>query len=414
MNIACYSHYFAPEIGAPSARIYDLSQQWLKMGHHSQVITCFPNHPVGKLYPGYSPGLYLSEKLNGIHVHRHWTYITPNKGFLKKTLGHVSYLPSSVLLSNFHVRNPNVAIGTSPTFFAAMAAAWTGRQKKIPFIMEIRDLWPAIFVELGVLRNHRVIGWLERWEQALYRIATRIVTVTEALRQNLIKRGVPGNKVVTIRNGADVAFWHPIEQPVELSRRLGLEDRFVVLYIGGHGISHALGSVLKSADHLKNHPQVQFVFVGEGAEKEKLKSEARHARLENVQFLEPVDKQGVKEFYALADVCLVLLRDIPLFGAFIPSKMFEMLAMERPIIGSVRGESADILRQSGGARVVEPEDSDAIAQAILWIYEHSDEARAMGKKGRQFVVQNYSRRYLAARYVEVMNDALAEYASKPR
>ena len=126
MNIACYSHYFVPEIGAPSARIYDLSQQWLTMGHHVEVITCFPNHPVGKLYPGYSPGLYASEKLNGIHVHRHWTYITPNKGFLKKMLGHISYLPSSMVFSNPHVSNPDIVIGTSPTFFATMAAAWEG------------------------------------------------------------------------------------------------------------------------------------------------------------------------------------------------------------------------------------------------------------------------------------------------
>jgi len=172
VNITCYSHYFIPEIGAPSARIYDLCQQWLDMGHCVQVVTCFPNHPTGRLYPKYKSGLYLYEKLDGIDVHRHWTYITPNRGFLKKTFGHMSYLPSSLVLSNPRAGKADVAIGTSPTFFAAMAAAWTGYKQKIPFIMEIRDLWPSIFVELGILRNRRVIRWLERWELALYRQAT--------------------------------------------------------------------------------------------------------------------------------------------------------------------------------------------------------------------------------------------------
>jgi glycosyltransferase involved in cell wall biosynthesis len=412
MNIAYYSHYFTPEIGAPSARIYDLAQQWLSMGHQVQVVTCFPNHPTGELYPGYASRLYMHEKLDGIDVHRHWTYITPNKGFAKKTLGHISYLPAALLLSNRHLANPDVVIGTSPTFFAAMAAAATGLRHRIPFIMEVRDLWPAIFVELGILRNPLLIRWLERLELALYRRATRIVTVTEAFRQNLIERGVPAEKVSTIRNGADLEFWQPKEASVELRQRLGLQGRFVVLYIGAHGISQALGRILESAQQLREHSQIRFLFVGEGAEKEQLVRQARQAGLENVQFLDPVAKDAVKEFYALADVCLVPLRDIPLFETFIPSKMFEVMAMARPIIGSVRGETADILRQSGGAIVVGPEDSNAIAEAILHLYDHEDQAHAIGQRGHGFVVENYSRCSLATVYLDVLNAAIEEYRGR--
>jgi glycosyltransferase involved in cell wall biosynthesis len=404
MNIGFYSHYFTPEIGAPSARIYDLSQQWLAIGHPVQVVTCFPNHPMGKLYEGYQPGFYMHENLDGISVHRHWSYITPNKGLIKKTLGHISYLLSALIFRNRYLEDLDITIGTSPTFFAPMAAAWTAFQRKIPFIMEVRDLWPAIFVELGVLRNPSLIRWLERWELALYRQATRVVTVTEAFRHNLIERGVPASKVVTIRNGADVEFWQPIE----------LEGRFVALYIGAHGISHALGSILESAARLRNQQNIQFLFVGEGAEKDQLIRQAEEARLANVHFLDPVDKHAVREFYAVADVCLVPLRDIPLFQSFIPSKMFEIMSMERPIIGSVRGETADILRESGGALVVEPEDSEAIAQAVLWIYEHPDEAQAMGQRGRQFMANNYSRRSLAELYVDVMNEAILEFRGSQR
>lgn len=273
MNIAWYSHYFTPEIGAPSARLYDLSKQWLESGHVVQVITCFPNHPVGRIYPGYMPRQYMCEYIDGIEVHRHRTYITPNEGFLKKSLGHISYLPSALLLSNKHLHHPQIVIGTSPTFFAAIAAALTGMQFKVPFIMEVRDLWPALFVELGVLRNQKIINWLERLEMALYSQATKVVTVTEAFRRNLIERGIPAEKVHTIPNGADVDFWKPCNS-AELRQKLDLENCFVVLYIGAHGISQALGRILDVADQLKNQPNIRFVFVGEGAEKAKLMRQA--------------------------------------------------------------------------------------------------------------------------------------------
>jgi glycosyltransferase involved in cell wall biosynthesis len=409
MNIAYYSHYFAPEIGAPSARIYDLARQWLTFGHRVEVVTCFPNHPVGKMYPGYSSRPYMRENVDGIDVHRHWTYVTPNEGFIKKTLGHVSYLPSAFLLSTGRLQAPDVVIGTSPTFFAAMAAAAAGMRRRVPFIMEVRDLWPAVMVELGVLRNRHMIRALERLEMSLYHRATRVVTVTESFRRNLIDRGIPATKVFNVPNGADVDFWQPTEPPLDLRRRLGLEDRFVALYIGAHGISHALSRLLESAEQLQEHPQIHFVFVGEGAEKEKLVRQAREAGLKNVQFLDSVAKERVKEFYALADVCLVPLRDIPLFDTFIPSKMFEIMSMAKPIVGSLRGEAADILRRSGGAIVVEPEDGSAVAQAILHLYHQREQAEEMGRKGREFVIENYSRRSLAARYMKVMEEAVNEY-----
>jgi glycosyltransferase involved in cell wall biosynthesis len=414
MHIVWYTHYFTPEIGAPSARIYDLSQNWLRMGHHVQVVTCFPNHPAGKLYPGYNRRYYMYENLNGIDVHRHWTYITPNKGFAKKILGHISYLPSAFCWSNRRLTDPDIVIGSSPTFFAAVAAAGTGVQRKVPFIMEIRDLWPAIFVELGVLKNALLIKLLARFELALYKQATHVVTVTEAFRQNLIARGVPSNKVVTITNGADLEFWQPSVSIIDLRKRLGLEGYFVVLYMGAHGISHALGRILESAERLLEYPDIQFLFVGEGAEKKQLIRQAQELRLENVRFLDPVDREDVREFYAMADVCLVPLRDIPLFETFIPSKMFEIMAMGRPIVGSVRGEAAGILQRSKGSLVVAPEDSNAIAQAILKIYQHPKKAQEMGENGRRFVATNYSRNSLAALYVEVINQVIKEFSGRLR
>src|SRR5947207_3844912 len=180
MKIAVYSHYYAPEIGAPSARFQDLTREWIRSGDAVQVFTCVPNHPAGVVYPGYRKQFYQHEVLDGADVHRVWTYVTPNKGFVKKTIGHVSFWPSAILASRKHLREtPDVFIGTSPTFFAAMAAQHVARVRKRPFIMEVRDLWPALFVELGVLKNRQMIVMLEKLELSLYRRASRVVTVTE-------------------------------------------------------------------------------------------------------------------------------------------------------------------------------------------------------------------------------------------
>ncbi|HEY8601368.1 MAG TPA: glycosyltransferase family 4 protein [Thermomicrobiales bacterium] len=414
MRIAYYSHYFTPEIGAPSMRLHDLSRQWLTIGHDVQVVTCFPNHPTGVLYPGYSGGLAMRERLDGVDVLRHWTYITPNKGILKKTLGHITYLPSAMLLSDHRLANPNVTIGSSPTFFAAIAAAGAAARRRIPFVMEVRDLWPAIFVELGVLKDRRIIAALERLELALYRRATRIVTVTEAFRRNLIERGVPEEKVATVPNGADDDFWRPQDPPSALRAKLGLVNRCVVLYIGAHGISHGLARILDAAETLRHRPDIQFLFVGEGAEKANLEAQARRVGLGNVRFLDSVDKAAVREFYALADVCLVPLRDIPLFDTFIPSKMFEIMAMGRPIVASVRGEAAAILERSGAAVVTPPETSAAIAEAILRLVDRPEERRVMGERGRAFVTAHYSRRALAGNYLDILEEAVVSYRGNRR
>lgn len=410
MKIVVFTHYFAPEIGAPSARIYDMAQQWIQMGHQVDVMTCFPNHPSGKLYPGYKLKKYRVENLDGINVHRHWTYITPNEGFFKKTLGHLSYFPSCLVSGRWWEQKPDIIVGSSPTLFAAAAASTTAFLRRVPFVMDVRDLWPAIFVELGVLKNPWLIKILEGWEKHEYRSATKVVTVTESFTQNLIERGLPVDKVHTIPNGADVSYWKPTPKPKALIEHLNLKNKFVVLYIGAHGISHALGKIVDAADILRDNPNVCFLFVGTGAEKKKVAQKADDLSLTNVRFLGPVGKDEVKDFYALADLCLVPLRDIPLFDTFIPSKMFEMLAMGRPILASVRGESAAILRKSGGAMVVEPEDSAAIAAAILELSADPKRLTKMAKNGRSFVAKEYSRQSLARRYLQLFENAIEIYS----
>jgi glycosyltransferase involved in cell wall biosynthesis len=354
---------------------------------------------------------YACELLDGIQVHRCWTYVTPNKGLLKKTLGHATLWLSAHRAILPRMPKPDVAIGTSPTFFAAMAARDLARRHRVPFIMEVRDLWPAIFVDLGILKNRQMIALLERWEMSLYRSAARVVTVSEAFRQNIGARGIPLDRIVTIPNGADVDAWRAdAAAGAKLRADLQLEDKFVVLYIGAHGISQGLTSIVDAAAQLPDDRTVEFVFVGEGADRAKLIARAKERGLTNIRFLEPVDRRGVQAFYSLADLCLVPLRKIPLFDAFIPSKMFEIMSVGRPILASVRGESADILRRSGAAEIVEPENASELAAAITRLAANRARLTAMSEAGQKFVRREYSREILARRYVEVMAAANAEWS----
>jgi glycosyltransferase involved in cell wall biosynthesis len=204
------------------------------------------------------------------------------------------------------------------------------------------------------------------------------------------------------------------ESATKLRAELGLQDAFIVLYIGAHGISQGLTALLKAADRLRTEPQVQSLFVGEGADKEKLVVEAARIGLKNVRFIEPVKKAKVREYYSMADVCLVPLRNIPLFDTFIPSKMFEIMSVGRPIVASLRGEAAQILRQSGGAAVVPPEDDAALAAAVLELCRDPARRAAMGAHGHDFTRSNYSRATLAQRYERVMEDAVASFGKEKR
>jgi glycosyltransferase involved in cell wall biosynthesis len=405
MKIVYVSHYFSPEIGAPSARIYEMAQAWLEMGHQVEVITGFPNHPRGEIYPGYQSQKYTKEEMDGIVVHRVWTYITPNRGLIKRTLGHISLWFSALLFGAKHVKNPDVVIGTSPTLFCVMAARRLALRNKVPFVMEVRDLWPGIFIDLGVIKNLFIIKVLEQWELWMYRQADKIVTVTDGFRENISERGIQADKIFTIPNGADLVKFMPGDRSSPLANELNLEDKFVVLYLGAHSLSQGLDVVLNAVQALSDIDEIAFLFVGAGNKKAELMERAKREKIDNITFHPPISKDHVPSYYNLADICLVPLRDVPLFDTFIPSKMFEIMAMGKPIVASLRGEAARIMESSGGAIITAPEDSRAIAQAIKKLFDDSHSRELMGQNGRKFVEANYGRRSLASEYLIIIRDS---------
>ena len=404
MKIIYVSHYFSPEIGAPSARIHEMALAWLRAGHQVEVITGFPNHPRGEIYPGYQRQRYALEEMDGIRVHRVWTYITPNQGLIRRTLGHISLWFSALLFAAKHVDNPDLVIGTSPTLFSVMAARRLALRKGVPWVMEVRDLWPGIFVDLGVIKNLTVIKILEAWELWLYRQADKIVTVTEGFRENIIQRGIQPSKIHTVPNGADLTYFQPGETNSSLPDELGLEGKFVALYLGAHSLSQGLDVILDAAHQLSDIEEIAFLFVGDGNQKDGLMERARTEGIKNLIFHPAISKDLVPSYYNLADVCLVPLRDVPLFDTFIPSKMFEIMAVGKPILASLKGEAARILEASGGAVITSPEDLQGIVKAIRDLYQDPRRRAELGQNGRQYVERHYSRESLAEKYITIMQE----------
>lgn len=404
MKIVWLCHYFAPEMGAPQARLLEMSQAFREAGHDVAAVTCFPNHPTGVLRAEDVGVSYRRDDIDGIAVHRCRSYVAPNKGIVKKTLGHLSFMFTSYSGISRASREtpPDVVIVSSPTFFSVITAWLWCAPRGIPWVFEVRDLWPAVFVELGVLKNRLVIWVLERMELFLYRRATRVVTVTKSFKDHIARRGIDPLKISVVTNGVDLDRFSPGPREEKFGHSKGLAGKFVVLYLGAHGISHALGRMLDVAERLRDLEDVRIVLVGEGAEKDRIVGDAARRKIENVVFHAGVPKDEVVRWYRLAHVGLVPLRDVPLFTTFIPSKMFELLACGLPVVGSVAGEAAEILTASGGARVVKPEDVVAIELAIRALRADAGLRAKLGDAGREFVVAHYSRRKLAADYLSIL------------
>jgi glycosyltransferase involved in cell wall biosynthesis len=398
MRILIVTHYFPPETGAPQARLSALAAAWAADGDDVTVLTGMPNHPTGVKPPEYRHAIRRREQRNGYRVLRTWLYATPNEGVARKTIGHLSFMVSSVLLG-WRVSGPaDVVVVSSPTFFAIGSGWLLARLKRARLVVEIRDLWPAIFTELGVLTNRRIIGLLERLELAAYAAADTVIVVSDGFRANLIGRGVPSGKVHTIRNGVSPGGFDP-GAPADPGLRGALgagPGDCLVLYAGTHGISQGLTSVADAAAQLAGEP-IRFAFVGEGADKQRLRDRVAELGLDNVALLPGVPHEQVPALLAAADICLVPLRDVPLFSSFIPSKMFEYLAAGKPVVGAVAGEAAQILREAG-ARVVPPGDGRALAGVIGTLAADPERRQAMGRQGRCYVEKHFDRAMLAGEY----------------
>ena len=378
MKILFITDNFPPEVNAPASRTFEHAREWAKAGHNVTIITCFPNFPAGKIYPGYQNQLCRKEVMEGINVIRVWSYITANQGFIKRILDYLSFMVSATLVS-LRLGQYDKIIGTSPQFFSAVAAYIIGSIKSTPFIFELRDIWPESVKAVGAMKNSRVLDWFERLELYLYKRSDHIISVTRSFKANLIGRKIPASKISIVRNGVDRSRFYKRPKDSQLSVQLELGQGFVAGYIGTHGMAHALGTILKTAEKLQLMPDIniRIMLLGSGAQKARLIDQAQNRKLTNVIFVDSVAKDEVARYWSLLDVCIVHLKDTPLFQTVIPSKIFESMGMGIPLVHGVLGESAEIIEDESIGWVVQPEDSDQMTKTLLEAYENGDTLKAM-------------------------------------
>lgn len=382
MHILFLTDNFPPEVNAPASRTHEHCRQWVRNGHEVTVITCAPNFPTGRVFDGWSNKLWQQSTMDGIRVIRVWSFITANEGFMRRVLDYVSYMLTATLASLF-VRRVDIVIGTSPQFFTAVAGWSVGLLKRVPFIFELRDLWPESIKAVGVMKESRVIDWIEKVELFLYRRAARIVSVTHSFRRTLGLRGIDMGKIDVVTNGVDITRFSPRPKDAELEEQLGLKSCFVAGYIGTHGMAHALETLLLSAQQLQARPEgvpVRLLMLGDGARKADLQAQAQKMGLRNVIFVDTVPKEQVARYWSLLDVSIIHLRKTELFTTVIPSKLFECMGMGIPVLHGVQGESADIVRREDVGIPFEPENADELTQLIVQL--KADPAALSGYRQR--------------------------------
>lgn len=413
MHILFLTDNFPPEVNAPASRTFEHCREWVKAGHEVTVITCAPNFPKGKVYEGYRNRLWQHETTDGIRVIRVWSYISANEGFALRTLDYVSYMVSAVLAAPF-VRKVDLIVGTSPQFFTACAAYAASRTRRVPYVFELRDLWPESIRAVGAMKEGRALRALERLELFLYRKAARVVSVTQSFKRNLVERGVDPAKIAVVTNGVDVFRFTPRPKDADLVARHGLAGKFVAGYVGTHGMAHALETVLDAAKRFQDagDDRFRFLLLGDGARKQALVARAEELGLRNVVFVHSVPKDEVARYWSLIDVSIIHLRRTELFTTVIPSKLFECLGMGIPVLHGVAGESAEIVEREGVGLVVEPENAEALSAGLAQLAD-DPELLARLRARCLAAAPTYDRSVLARRMLDVLTDA-AESGGRTR
>jgi glycosyltransferase involved in cell wall biosynthesis len=409
VKILYVSQYFPPEMGAPAARAAELSKYWARMGHEVTILTGFPNHPTGVVPKEWRPRLrrlHYTEIVDGVRVIRTWLWALPNRKGHERIRNYTSFSLSAAI-SGLAIPTPDVIIATSPQLLVALSGWWLALWKGVPFVFEVRDLWPESLAAVGAAREgaflDRTLGAIADF---LYRHANRIVVVTPAFKDHLMRYwNVPAEKISVVENGVETDVFRPDPAASEVRKQLNLEGRFLICYIGTMGNAHGLKTLIAAAEQLQSTlPSAMFLLIGEGAEKDQIVQLAAARGLTNIRFLDQQPRERIPAYVSAADLCLVMLKKTELFKTVIPTKLLEYMACARPVICAVDGQARQIVEAADAGVFVDPENSEALAEAILNISRCPERRQQMGASGRAFIIAHYSREKTANDYIAVLGE----------
>src|SRR5580704_11870259 len=411
MKILYLSQYFPPEMGAPAGRAAELSRLWAEDGHEVTVLTGFPNHPTGIVPPRCRRKLrqlVMHENHHGVNVVRTWLLPFPNRKAYERMLNYSSFCISAAATGMF-LHRPELVIASSPQLLVGLSGWWLARCNGVPFVFEVRDLWPESVAAVGVSgHNSPLHRFLAKIAGFLYRSCDRLVVVTPAFKEYLVEHWrVPEEKIFVVENGVETSLFSRLAPNLAIRRELGAEGKFVASYIGTMGNAHGLETLLEAATLLRERaPNVLFLLVGEGAEKERIVSLARSRELTNVRFVGQQAREKIPAYITASDACLVLLKRSELFKTVLPTKMLEFMSCARPVILGVDGYAREVLEQANAGIFVTPENPAALADAVIQLADDPALRESLGRNGRQHVLQYFSRQHTAKVYLDVLQDLL--------
>jgi colanic acid biosynthesis glycosyl transferase WcaI len=421
VKILYVSQYFPPEMGAPAARAAELARHWANAGHTVSILTGFPNHPTGVVPAEWRSRLrrltfhekVAHEKPGSVDVYRTWLWPLPNRKAHERMRNYASFCVSAAV-RGLALPRPNVIIATSPQLLVALAGWWLAFARRIPFVFEVRDLWPESLAAVGIGDEHSLLHRsLSVIANFLYRRADHIVVVSPAFKDFLTRsRQVPAGKISVVENGVETDLFSPRTAAANrtLRHELGANGKFLICYVGTMGMAHGLETLLDAAARLQTqNPAILFLLIGEGAEKDRIKALAQSRSLANIRFLDQQPHEKIPAFISASDACLVLLRKTDVFKTVIPTKMLEFMSCSRPVILGVDGQARKIVEEADAGIVIEPENAIALGDAIQRLAAADDLCQKLGAQGRDYIVQHFSRSQTADAYIHVL-DALREAA----
>lgn len=408
---------FPPEVGAGPARVTEMAHRWQSLGARVTAVTAMPNRRIpgrgeGSVDPRYAGKLFMEEEWEGIRTLRSWLYTGSGRGFRTKLVNNATFMLTGFLHALARGGHFDVIIASSPPFLPHVSAAVLTALRGTPLVLEIRDLWPDYLMEFGMLPNlqaRQALFGLERW---LLGRADHTVVVTESFRERVITKGAPRHQTDVIPNGVELSQYYADPSVRERPLFERRPDEFIVGYLGTFGRGQGLVQVIRAAAQVAARDcKVRFVLVGDGPEMPLIRQELTASGLQNVSIHPPIARSDTRAFYNSCDVCLVPLAPIPIFNETVPSKIFEVMACERPLVASVSGEGGQIVERSRGGIRVDPGDADALARAILAFRVMTDTERSgMGRRARAYVAEHYDRTRLADKYLSI----LTRVAGRPR
>ena len=402
-------------MGAPAARADELSRHWARMGHEVTVLTGFPNHPTGGVPREWRERLSkfrYTELVSGVQVERTWLWPLPNRKAHERIRNYASFCLSAAI-SGLDLPKPEVVIGTSPQLLVALSGWWLAFWKRVPFVFEVRDLWPESLAAVGAGSEasvlHRVLGAIAGF---LYRRANHIVVVTPAFKDHLIRHWqVPAEKISIVENGVETDLFRSDPAADEVRKRMDLPagEPFLICYIGTMGMAHGLETLVATAKELQSKlPRAVFLLIGEGAEKQHIVNLSAEQGLTNIKFLGQQPREKIPAFVSAADICLVMLKKAELFKTVIPTKLLEYMACQRPVLVAVDGQARQIVEEARAGLFVPPENSQALAEAICDLAGNPEQRRLMGESGRRYILEKLSREQTAQDYIVVLERCLSK------